>query len=46
MIADHLSRMERLIEKERGTGLEENFLDEQLFRCQSNYPGMLILLTI
>ena len=31
MIVDHLSRMERLTKEEKGTEIEENFLDEQLF---------------
>ena len=31
VIADHLSRLERPIEEERGTEIEENFPDEQLF---------------
>ena len=44
VIADHLSRLEKLTTKERVTEIEENFPDEQLFKCQSNYPGMLILL--
>ena len=46
VIADHLSRMERPTEEEKRIEIEENFPDEQLFKCQSNYPGMLILLTI
>ena len=32
MIADHLSRLEKPIEEERETEIEENFLDEQLFQ--------------
>ena len=31
MIADHLSRLEKLTEDEKGTEIEENFPDEQLF---------------
>ena len=31
MITDHLSRMERLTKEEKGTEIEENFPDEQLF---------------
>ena len=31
VIADHLSRLEKPTEDERGTGIEENFPDEQLF---------------
>ena len=31
VIANHLSRMERPIEEERETEIEENFPDEQLF---------------
>ena len=32
MIADHLSRMEKPTKEERGTEIEENFLDKQLFQ--------------
>ena len=32
MIADHLSRLEKLPIKERGTEIEENFPNEQLFQ--------------
>ena len=46
VIVDHLSKMERPTKEERGTKIEENFPDEQIFRCKSNYPGMLILLSI
>ena len=31
VIADHLSRLEKPTKDERGTGIEENFPDEQLF---------------
>ena len=31
VIVDHLSRLEKLIKDERGTEIEENFPDEQLF---------------
>ena len=31
VIADHLSRIEKATEDEKGTEIEENFLDEQLF---------------
>ena len=31
VIVDHLSRLEKTIEKEKGSELEENFPDEQLF---------------
>ena len=31
MIVDHLSRLEKTIEEEKGSELEENFPDEQLF---------------
>ena len=31
MIADHLSRLERIAGTERGTEIQENFLHEQLF---------------
>ena len=41
MIVDHLSRLEKLIVEEKWTKIEENFLDEQLLRYQSNYLGML-----
>ena len=43
MIADHLSRLEQTAEKEKGTEIAENFLDEQLFYCQFKHLGMLIL---
>ena len=46
VIANHLSRMEKPTEEERGTEIEENFLNEHFFRCPSNYLGMLILLII
>ena len=38
VIADHLSRLEKLIEDERGTEIEENFLDEQLFQVSVKVP--------
>ena len=38
VIVDHLSRMERPIENERGTEIEENFLDEQLFHYSVQLP--------
>ena len=44
VIADHLSRLERPTEDEKGNEIVENFPDEQLFNYQSKYPGMLILL--
>ena len=31
VIVDHLSRLEKTIEKEKGSELEENFPDKQLF---------------
>ena len=31
MIVDHLSRLEKLTIEERGTKIEENFPNEQLF---------------
>ena len=31
MIADHLSRLEKATEEEKGGEMEENFLDDQLF---------------
>ena len=38
MIIDHLSRMERHTEEERGIEIEENFLDEQLFNVLVELP--------
>ena len=38
MIYDHLSRLERLIEDERRTKIEENFPDEQLFQVSVQVP--------
>ena len=38
MIADHLSKMEKPIKKERGTEIEENFLDEELFQVSVQLP--------
>ena len=38
VIAYHLSRLERLIEGERGTEIEENFPDEQLFQVSVQVP--------
>ena len=38
VITDHLSRMERPTEEERGTKIEENFLDEQLFQVSVQLP--------
>ena len=38
VIADHLSRMEKNIEEERGTEIEENFPDEQLFQVSVQTP--------
>ena len=38
MIADHLSRMEKPTEEERGTGIVENFHDEQLFQVLVQTP--------
>ena len=38
VIVDHLSRLEKLIEDERGTQIEENFLDEQLFQVSVQVP--------
>ena len=32
VIADHLSRMEKSIEEEKGIEIQENFPDEQLFQ--------------
>ena len=38
VIADHLSRLEKPIEDERGTQIEENFPDEQLFQVSVQVP--------
>ena len=38
VIVDHLSRMERPTENEKGTEIEENFLDEQLFQYSVQLP--------
>ena len=38
MIADHLSRMEKPTEEEKGTEIEENFSDEQLFQVLVQTP--------
>ena len=38
MIADHLSRMERPTEEERGIEIKENFPDEQLFQVSVQLP--------
>ena len=38
VITDHLSRMEKPFEEERGTKIEENFLDEQLFEVLVQTP--------
>ena len=38
MIVDHLSRMEKHIEEERGAEIEENFPDEQLFQVSVQTP--------
>ena len=38
VIADHLSRLEKTIEEEKGGGIEENFLDEQLFLLSIQTP--------
>ena len=38
VIADHLSRLEMNVEKEKGTELAENFLDEQLFLLSVQTP--------
>ena len=38
MIADHLSRMEKPTEEERGKDIEENFPDEQLFQVLVQLP--------
>ena len=38
MIADHLLRLEKHTEKEKGTEVEENFPDEQLFQVSVQIP--------
>ena len=38
VIADHLSRLESLIEEERETEIEENFPYEQLFQVSVQVP--------
>ena len=42
VIADRLSRVERNKAEEEETRLTDNFPDEQLFNCHSNFHGMLI----
>ena len=43
VIDDHLSRIEKLNEEERGVEIEENFLDEQLFQVSIKHHDLLIL---
>ena len=38
MITDHLSRLEKTAEKEKGTEIVENFHDEQLFLLSVQTP--------
>ena len=38
MIADHLLRMEKPTKEERGTKIEENFPNEQLFQLSVQLP--------
>ena len=38
VIADHLSRLEKPIEDERGTQIEENFPDKKLFQVSIQVP--------
>ena len=38
MIADHLSRLERIAGTEKGTEIEEIFPDEQLFMLSLQVP--------
>ena len=38
MIVDHLSILEKLIEDQKGTEIEENFPDEQLFQVPVQVP--------
>ena len=38
VIVDHLSRLEKLIEDERGTEIEENVPDEQIFQVSVYMP--------
>ena len=44
VIANHLSRLEKHTEEERGTEFEKISMMRRFFGCQSKYPGMLILL--
>ena len=39
MIADHLSRLEKTVEKEKVTKIDENFPNEQLFLLSVQTPG-------
>ena len=43
VIADHLSRLEKTAEKEKGNEIAEIFLMSSCFCCQSKHPDMLIL---
>ena len=38
VIADHLSRLEKLTAEERGIKIEENFPDEQIFQVSVQLP--------
>ena len=38
VIADHLSRLEKPMEDERGNKIKENFLDKQLFQVSTQIP--------
>ena len=38
MIADHLSKLEKTIEEEKGSEIAEKFLDEQLFLLSVQTP--------
>ena len=43
MIADQLSRLEMIAEKEKGTEIADNFLHAHLFLLSVQTSGMLIL---
>ena len=43
VIADHLSKLERIAGIEKGTEIVDIFLDEQLLMLSVQTPGMLIL---
>ena len=43
VIVDHLSRLEKLIEDERGTKIKENFLDEWIFQDKGADYGIEVI---